>query len=33
MAMHDFNTALRFLDQYLFLKDKTIYGAGKTKAA
>ena len=23
------NTALRYADQYLFLKDKTIYGAGK----
>ncbi len=29
MTMHDLNTALRFSDQYLFLKDKTIYGAGK----
>ncbi|MBU8849021.1 MAG: ABC transporter ATP-binding protein [Desulfobacterales bacterium] len=29
MTMHDLNTALRYADQYLFLKDKTIYGAGK----
>jgi len=31
MTMHDLNTALRYADQYLFLKDKTIYGAGKIK--
>ncbi len=29
MTMHNLNTALRYADQYLFLKDKTIYGAGK----
>ncbi len=29
MTMHDLNTALRYADQYLLLKDKTIYGAGK----
>ena len=29
MTMHDLNTALRYSDQYLFLKDRTIYGAGK----
>ncbi|MCD4674661.1 MAG: ABC transporter ATP-binding protein [Desulfobacula sp.] len=29
MTMHDLNTALRYGDQYLLLKDKTIYGAGK----
>ncbi len=30
MTMHDLNTALRYADQYIFLKDKTIYGVGKT---
>jgi formylmethanofuran dehydrogenase subunit E len=30
MTMHDLNTALHYADQYLFLKDKIIYGAGKT---
>ncbi len=29
MTMHDLNTALRYADHYLLLKDKTIYGAGK----
>ena len=29
MTMHDLNSALRYADQYLFLKDKTIYEAGK----
>ena len=29
MTMHDLNSALRYADQFLFLKDKTIYGAGK----
>jgi len=31
MTMHNLNTALRYADQYLFLKNKTIYGAGKIK--
>ena len=30
MTMHDLNMALRYADQYIFLKDKTIYGVGKT---
>jgi iron complex transport system ATP-binding protein len=29
MTMHDLNSALRYADRFLFLKDKTIYGAGK----
>lgn len=29
MTMHNLNTALRYADNYLFLKNKTIYGAGK----
>lgn len=29
MTMHDLNSALRYADQFLFLKNKTIYGAGK----
>jgi len=28
MTMHDLNAALRYADNYLLLKDKTIYGAG-----
>ena len=32
MTMHDLNSALRYADQFLFLKDKTIYGAGKIDA-
>ena len=28
MTMHDLNTALRFADKYLFLKDARIYAAG-----
>jgi len=28
MTMHDLNSALRYADQFLFLKNKTIYGAG-----
>ncbi len=28
MTMHDLNSALRHADQFLFLKNKTIYGAG-----
>ncbi len=30
MTMHDLNTALRYSDNYIFLKDKTIYGTEKT---
>jgi iron complex transport system ATP-binding protein len=29
MTMHDLNSALRYADNYLFLKNGTIYGAGK----
>ncbi|MFW6055161.1 MAG: ABC transporter ATP-binding protein [Thermodesulfobacteriota bacterium] len=29
MTMHDLNTALRFADRYLFLKDGCIHSAGK----
>lgn len=29
MTMHDLNTALRFADAFLFLKDKSIYAAGR----
>jgi iron complex transport system ATP-binding protein len=29
MTMHDLNSALRYADRFLFLKDKTIYGAGQ----
>ena len=29
MTMHDLNSAFRYGDRFLFLKDKTIYGAGK----
>ncbi len=28
MTMHDLNTALRYADKYIFLKDHTIYSAG-----
>lgn len=30
MTMHDLNTALRFADKYLFLKDGKIHAAGST---
>ena len=29
MTMHDLNTALRYADRYVFLKDKTVYSTGK----
>ena len=28
MTMHDLNTAMRYADKYIFLKDSTIYSAG-----
>ncbi|MCF8067103.1 MAG: ABC transporter ATP-binding protein [Desulfobacterales bacterium] len=28
MTMHDLNTAMRYADKYIFLKDRTIYSAG-----
>jgi iron complex transport system ATP-binding protein len=31
MTMHDLNSALRYADNYLFLKNGTIYGAGKVE--
>ncbi len=31
MTMHDLNTALRYADRYIFLKDKTVYSSGKTQ--
>lgn len=29
MTMHDLNSALRYADQYICLKDNTVFGAGK----
>lgn len=29
MTMHDLSTALRYADRYVFLKDRTVYAAGK----
>ena len=29
MTMHDLNTALRYADRYVFLKNKTVYSTGK----
>ncbi|MBI9111282.1 ABC transporter ATP-binding protein [Maridesulfovibrio ferrireducens] len=31
MTMHDLNTALRYADKFIFLKDGTIYGCGATE--
>ncbi len=28
MTMHDLNTAMRYADKFLFIKDRTIYGCG-----
>ena len=32
MTMHDLNSALRYADQYVCLKNHTVYGAGKIEA-
>lgn len=32
MTMHDLNSALRYADQFIFLKNKTIYSAGKIES-
>lgn len=31
MTMHDLNTALRYADRYVFLKDRTVFSTGKVK--
>jgi len=31
MTMHDLNTAMRYADKYIFLKDTTIYSAGSIR--
>ncbi len=31
MTMHDLNAALRYADHYIFLKDQTIFSAGKIR--